>query len=317
MVRVLRSPAQTLPRAVRVLRSPVEDVSCALLPSVCRICNQPLLHLSTSPVCHACWHALPEQTSPSCSLCGEAFDIQRGFRRLESANTLFPESLCELCERARPPFAQAAAYGVYQNTLRALIHLLKYERVPSVAAPLGALLAQTIAKMPNLPDSLTMVAVPLHASKERQRGFNQTILLAEATLRALRKQQGTPRAPGLPQLEPALCALGRQRATESQSSLSPRDRRRNLRGAFFVAEPQRIAGRSILLLDDIYTTGATARECSRVLLAAGATSVYVATLARSQREGVALWDAPSLGAKIATTPDLPRSAEPCRTQAPS
>ncbi len=317
MVRVLRSPAHALPFAARVLRSPVEDVSCALLPSVCRICNQPLLHLSASPVCHACWHTLPEQTAPRCTLCGAAFDIQRGFRRLESANTLFPESLCELCERARPPFAQAAAYGVYQDTLRALIHLLKYEGVRSVAAPLGALLALTIAKMPDLPDALTVVAVPLHPDKERQRGFNQTILLAEATLHTLRKQQGTLRASSLPQLEPALRALGRQRATESQSNLSARDRRRNLRGAFFVAEPQRIAGRSILLLDDIYTTGATARECARVLLAAGAAAVHVATLARSQREGVALWDAPFLGARMETTPGLSRSAEPCRTQAPS
>ena len=201
--------------------------------------------------------------------------------------------------------------------MRAQIHLLKYEGVRSVAAPLGALLAQTIAKMPDLPDALTVVAVPLHPGKERQRGFNQTILLAEATLHTLRKQQGTQRASSLPQLEPALRALSRQRATESQSNLSARDRRRNLRGAFFVAEPQRIAGRSILLLDDIYTTGATARECARVLLAAGAAAVHVATLARSQREGVALWDAPFLGAKMETTPDLSRSAEPCRTQAPS
>lgn len=65
----------------------------------------------------------------------------------------------------------------------------------------------------------------------------------------------------------------------------------NLRGAFFVAQPERIAGRSVLLLDDIYTTGATARECTKTLLEAGAARVWVATLARSQREGVAFWDA--------------------------
>jgi predicted amidophosphoribosyltransferase len=64
----------------------------------------------------------------------------------------------------------------------------------------------------------------------------------------------------------------------------------NLRGAFLVRQPERVAGRAILLLDDIYTTGATARECAKMLLAAGASNVYVATLARSQREGVAFWD---------------------------
>lgn len=197
--------------------------------------------------------------------------------------------MCDLCERARPPFQQAVAYGVYEGTLRALIHLLKYERIAPVAVPIGELLAQSIAKFKNLPNSLTVIAVPLHTAKERERGFNQTILLAEAAVRALHRN--------LPQMhfEMAPGALGRQRRTDSQSGLTPHQRRINLRGAFFAAEPERIQGRAILLLDDIYTTGATARECSRTLLRAGAASVYVATLARSQREGVAFWDSAVTG----------------------
>jgi ComF family protein len=193
----------------------------------------------------------------------------------------------------RPPFQQAVAYGVYEGTLRALIHLLKYERIAPVATPLGRLLANSIAGFENLPESLTVVAVPLHNAKERERGFNQTILLAEATVQALRRDR--------PQIhfEPALRALGRQRRTESQSGLSSRQRRLNLRGAFFAAAPDRIAGRSILLLDDIYTTGATARECTRTLLHAGAVAVYVATLGRSQREGVAFWDSAATGEVVA------------------
>ena len=317
VVRVLRSPAQAWPSPVRLLRSPVEDVSCALFPSVCRLCNQPLLHLSASPVCHACWRTLSAQTSALCSLCGEALDIQPGFQRLEPPDTLFPESLCALCERARPPFVQAAAYGVYQDSLRALIHLLKYERVRSVAAPLGALLAQTIAQMPGLPDSLTVVAVPLHPGKERQRGFNQTILLAEAAIAALRQQREKAQDARLPRLTPALRGLGRQRATESQSGLSVAQRRRNLRGAFFAAKPEQIAGHDILLLDDIYTTGATARACTSALLHAGATSVHVATLARSQRDSIALWDAPAASTHAWNLSASPRSTEVCRTLAPS
>ena len=286
----------------------MEDVSCALFPSVCRLCNQPLLHLSASPVCHACWRTLSAQTSALCSLCGEALDIQPGFQRLEPPGTLLPESLCALCERARPPFVQAAAYGVYQDSLRALIHLLKYERVRSVATPLGALLAQTIAQMPGLPDSLTVVAVPLHSGKERQRGFNQTVLLAEAAISALRQQRAGEPCAGLPHLTPALRCLGRKRATENQSGLSAAQRRRNLRGAFFAAKPEHIAGRAILLLDDIYTTGATARACTSALLSAGATSVYVATLARSQRESIALWDAPTTSTP-AWTPTASQGAQ--------
>ena len=199
-------------------------------------------------------------------------------------------SLCDLCERARPPFQQAVAYGVYENTLRAMIHLLKYERIAPVAGSLGELLAESIGNFENLPNTLTVVAVPLHAAKERERSFNQTILLAEAAIRSLRRSH--PRIC----FEPALRSLGRQRRTDSQSGLSARQRRTNLRGAFFVAEPKQIAGRSILLLDDIYTTGATARECTQTLLRAGADSVFVATLARSQREGVVLWDSATAGA---------------------
>ena len=154
-----------------------------------------------------------------------------------------------------------------------------------MARPLGALLAQTVHNMPDLPRELTVVAVPLHPFKERQRGFNQTVLLAEETMHVLRNMDRQRN------FHVALRALGRHRMTENQSGLTPHQRRRNLRGAFFVAQPEKIRGRAILLLDDIYTSGATARECTRTLLAGGAAEVYVATLARSQREGVAFWDA--------------------------
>lgn len=191
--------------------------------------------------------------------------------------------LCVLCERARPPFQQAVAYGVYESTLRALVHLLKYERIASVAKPLGRLLVQSIANFASLPEALTVVPVPLYRARERERGFNQTALLAEAAVRELRRIRPHLR------LDLAARALGRNRWTESQSGLTRHHRRRNLRGAFFVIEPKKIVGRAVLLLDDIYTTGATARECSKTLLSGGAAAVYVATLARSQREGVAFW----------------------------
>jgi predicted amidophosphoribosyltransferase len=85
--------------------------------------------------------------------------------------------------------------------------------------------------------------------------------------------------------------LERKRATVSQAGLTAHQRRRNLRGAFSAPRPEALAGRHVLLVDDVYTTGATARACSRVLIDAGAASVRVATVARAQREGVAFWDA--------------------------
>lgn len=288
-------PSQTTAwrAVVRVLRSTADDLSCAAFPSLCRLCNQPLLHTSRTPVCAECWRDLHEQpTENLCGICGENLGFGSARFAVRVADSPLPR-ICELCERARPPFQQAVAYGVYENTLRALVHLLKYERIASVAKPLGELLAQSVANFASLPEALTVVPVPLYRARERERGFNQTILLAEAAVRALRGCR--PRL----RLQLAARALGRNRWTDSQSGLTRHQRRRNLRGAFFVAQPERIADRAVLLLDDIYTTGATARECSKTLLSSGAAAVYVATLARSQREGVAFWDAATAN-KIAT-----------------
>jgi len=268
---------------VRVLRSPLDTVSCAAFPSNCRLCDHPLLHFRQTPVCQECWRDLQEQPVTNlCTICGE--HLGWGDLRFSSRAETGVRSLCDLCERAQPPFVQAVAYGVYEDTLRALIHLLKYEQVLPVAAPLGALLARSIEHFGKLPARMAVVAVPLHPGKQRERGFNQTVLLAESTVRALGRSH--------PQTHftAALEALARVRRTNSQSGLTPRQRRQNLRGAFFVARPACIAGSAVLLLDDIYTTGATARECTKTLLGAGAASVHVATLARSQREGAVFWD---------------------------
>jgi ComF family protein len=283
---------------VRVLRSPLDSISSVLLPAVCRLCEQPLLHASRTPVCPDCWRLIqPQDPDNLCSLCGE----QLGFGDLRFAvQARFPgQNLCEMCERARPPFAHAVAYGVYEGPLRAAIHLLKYENMTSCARPLGERLAVAIASLGSLSPETLVVPVPLHKAKRSERGFNQTVLLAEAALAALRRLWPHKR------LRLAEGALMRTRRTESQAGLSPHQRRRNLRGAFQVPHPEQIAARPVLLIDDIYTTGATARECSRVLLAAGACSVSVATLARSQREGVAFWNPQSAGFAQRAQPATP------------
>ena len=138
-----------------------------------------------------------------------------------------------------------------------------------------------------------VVAVPLFPARERQRGYNQSVLLADEALRLLRRERPAWK------LVTAHRALVRQRSTESSFVLSRRERRRNLRGAFAVTCD--VSEREVLLIDDIYTSGATARECARVLMRAGAAKVWVATLARAQmefvrrqhedaREYVAAWD---------------------------
>jgi ComF family protein len=275
--RVLKSPGQ-------MVRAVVDDLVTTFFPADCRVCGGPLTSAGLSPLCDECVDALREQTAELCARCGEALDMDglRFTRQIEGEGVL-----CAPCRMAPPEFERAAAWGVYSGGMREAIQLLKYERAEAVARPLGRLLARVIEKMGagGMGRELVVIAVPLFAPKQRQRGYNQSVLLAEEAMRSLdRSGAGW-------HLSLAHGAMVRTRQTESQFGLSTRERRRNLRGAFTVKDPAAVSGSNVLLIDDIYTTGATARECARVLRQAGAAKVWVATVARAQKEMVASWDA--------------------------
>jgi ComF family protein len=177
---------------------------------------------------------------------------------------------------APPDFERAVAYGVYEDRIRDAIHAMKYGGIHSTAGPLGRLLAAAIGALAaTAPSEMLVVPVPLHRSRHAQRGFNQARLLAMSALEALQTTH-----PGW-RLRLASNAVIRLRQTASQASLTPRRRRLNLRGAFRVADPKSVAGCHILVIDDVFTTGATARAVAAVLRRAGAASVWVATLARA------------------------------------
>jgi ComF family protein len=191
------------------------------------------------------------------------------------------QPMCGECRTEAPLFARAIAYGSYDGGLRELIHLLKYGRVRPAANVLGRMLAEVIQRFGSEFISAVVVPVPLHSSKLRQRGFNQAEEITCAALKHLHRSE----------LRLATGILSRRRATESQTGLSDHQRQQNVRGAFVVASPSEVAGEDVLLVDDVFTTGATVTECARVLRRAGADRVFVATVARVLK-AEASWAAP-------------------------
>jgi ComF family protein len=162
--------------------------------------------------------------------------------------------------------------------MKAAIHALKYDRLHAAAQPLGRMLAQAISQLAGeAPAQMLVVPVPLHRSKRAERGFNQARALAAEAVGCLRKSHPEWR------LTLASSTLMRLRATAGQAGLTARQRRLNVRGAFTVSDPATVAGKDILLIDDILTTGATARSAAQALRRAGAATVWVATLARARR----------------------------------
>jgi ComF family protein len=162
--------------------------------------------------------------------------------------------------------------------MRQAIHALKYDRLHLAARELGRMLAGAITRLAGeAPAEMLVIPIPLHRSKYAQRGFNQSRSLAVEAIQFLRITHPQWR------LSLAPSTLMRLRATDSQAGLTPRGRRINVRGAFSVSDLSRVKAQNILLVDDILTTGATARAAAQTLMNAGAASVWVATLARAQR----------------------------------
>lgn len=253
------------------MRAGAHALFATLFPSDCRLCGSLLETTSRLPVCAGCLAAVEPTLDRVCVICGERLLAE------------VPDSICGMCRRATPPFARARAYGSYDGRLRELIHLLKYEHVHPAAAYLGELLVRPLDAAAHESGAEVIVPVPLYRGKRRERGFNQAEAIVGHAMRFLRSTG----------LRVEAGVLERIRDTVSQTGLSRHQRRANVRGAFRVRRAGKIAGRTVILVDDVMTTGTTAAECARMLLRAGAERVQVVTVARVLRRQAEIAIAPA------------------------
>ncbi|HEY3265392.1 MAG TPA: ComF family protein [Armatimonadota bacterium] len=212
-----------------------------LYPPRCYLCGAVGAYL-----CEACEAAWPQPEEPRCPRCGDPL----------------PVGACRRCSSELSPLAGASFACVFDDGGREAVHLLKYNAKRRLAAPMARAMADSLPECSGPFDAIVPIA--LHSSRLRRRGYNQAAWLAG-------ELAGILNAPEVPWLT-------RTRATHSQVGLAVGERARNMEGAFG-ADPA-AAGRRILLVDDVCTTGTTAREAARALVRAGAASVWLLTFAR-------------------------------------
>jgi len=236
-----------------------------IYPPRCAICTRflwknPLVRETCSPFC--CTHCLSDfrpLVSPMCPICGQPFPSQ-----------VMEDHPCEDCLKKRPFYDAAWAPYRYEGAMLTGIHRLKYAAKNVVADAFGPLLARFAERRLDPSKHLLIMPVPLHPRRLRERGFNQSQLLAAHVSRTLH-------------MDLDFLSLRRIRYTPAQVSLAKKDRRHNVLGAFELINSDVVNGRSVLLVDDVVTTGSTLNECARILRQGGAKEVFGLSLARAGR----------------------------------
>ena len=242
-----------------VISGAYDSVLTLIYPQGCGACGGSVDSRHDGVACSRCWEAT-RIFAEDVTLCWKCGAISAATVAEERRQTV----RCGQCDS--DSFTAARACGLYEGALRASILALKRE--PNVARRLLETLRQTQGRAP-LAEADVIVPVPLHASRERERGFNQAVVLARELARVTK----------LPIDEHSL--VRRVHTERHRAGMDARSRRDSVEGAFEVRQPKLVAGRRILLVDDVFTTGATVSECAAVLKSAGAADVYVLTIARA------------------------------------
>ncbi len=266
--RYLRLPVRWL---LPSIATGIRSMGAAILSPNCPCCRMEM-GWGKHGVCGACWSEVLPAGQLSCELCSGALafteTVSRGFR--------CPRCLEDAARDGSPPFTAVVSWGHYDGRLRDLVHAFKYEGRPGLARPIGERLAEALLARelgPRLTGCL-VVPVPLARDRRRERGYDQALLLARRLRDALRRRRFAPSR--------VAQALRRLRGGPPQTGLARKERLINPRGAYGPARGAAVVrGSRVLLVDDVLTTGATAAECSTILLGAGAREVIVAVAART------------------------------------
>ena len=226
-------------------------------PRECVHCGVLLDYRNRDYLCGGCRDLLETVVGPLCERCGEPLEI-----------TATGPVTCPVCRKNPPAFRRARSALYFSGPGESLVRAYKYSAHPYLSEAALRLLQDGGERWYAWRDYDLVVPVPLHPRKARERGFDQSAILAS----------GLSRKTGIPL---GKRALSRVRYTETQTRLKRPERRENIGGAFSAPAPDRVRGASILLVDDVYTTGATVNECAATLMKAGAENVDVLTLARA------------------------------------
>lgn len=229
-----------------------------LFPTACSYCSSSIGASVVPHFCEACCADFDSIAGPVCPRCGTPYDSPEALRAS-------PDHLCASCRRKPPLFDQALSVAYFEGPLREAIHQFKYRPCRSLGQPLGLWMADRIRTLAAID---MIMPVPLHVKRLRQRGFNQALLLAHR----ISVRHG---------ITLFYDNLARVRPTRPQVELTGEERIKNVAGAFALRSPEKIKDKHILLIDDVFTTGATMNACAAVLKHAGASQVTACTLARA------------------------------------
>ena len=234
------------------LRDIFESAIVFLYPAECRVCEDFLGVASIPYICASCWQDIQFIEPPWCDICGTPGVI----------------GLCDECAISPPRYGKLRAIAFYHKSLQQAIQLFKFEKKRGFAQHLIQLINAHIPSDCNVASYDFVLPIPIHKKRLRERGFNQAALLAD----------GIAKAEDIPVLADTLV---RKRYTAAQSSLDREARQQNIFGAFEVRNPDLIRGKRLLIIDDVFTTGATIREAVSELWTADPAEIDILTLARA------------------------------------